>query len=420
MGSRSNFAVLNIPAADAAVMDHQSPVSDSYRRVVHMASLSPSGMFSAAIVDVVCHDMRSVTSLPPSELHVWTCEKPFNPEEEEEDDIDESPGQVWRHIGIVALHRHAVGPVEANGHEFAASAGASLDWAHDDSLALLVPVPIPSSQPRDPLNDSSDMFEASSQQGGALLSITKWRTDEFEDGPSFGDTWNGKVPGKIPNIDMPGVPLVLPFTSGPDGMLMLKEWYGEGDCACVVWGKGKIAVYSVTAPSSEGGGVSPIPPLYISDAGRSGPYLSVQVSQYSHLHSSHADAHISGGHHAHCHHSSNAMATHSGHSFRESCIRPNKASNVDAPLAAIKSQVPKQKRNTFEYESAGISSNCNERDMEGLFSCGCRTDMTYHTFPLLVALDSLGSIICVRLSTYPELPMKCTAKVSSSHVSGVS
>ena len=255
VGTRSNYAILNIPPFEwTGAAAAPTPVASDLKRVVHMASLSPSGLFAAAIVDIICHDMRNVAALPPSELHVWTCQAVGN-------DVDDGAGDVWRHIGAVALHRHAVAPVEAEEHTFAASAGAALDWAHDDSLVLLVPVPIPSSATRDPLNDSTDMFDSGKQEGGALLSITKWSQEEFNEPPSFDATWNN-VPGKVPQIDMPGIPLLLPFTCGLDGMLMLKEWYGQGDCACVVWGKGKIAVYTISAPTGDGVTL-PISPLWI-------------------------------------------------------------------------------------------------------------------------------------------------------------
>jgi hypothetical protein len=423
VSSRSNYAILNIPPLDSATSAFaHSTVAASFKRVVHMTSLSPSGLFAAAIVDVVCHDMKSITSLPPSELHVWTCQQTLaGAVSGGVLDAEDSPGDSWRHIGTVALHRHALAPVESEQHEFAASAGACLDWAHDDSLALLVPVPIPASKGRDPLNDSTEMFDAGKQEGGALLSITKWKQEEYEEAPSLGDAWNA-ASRKVPHIDMPGVPLILPFMSGPDGMLMLQEWYGEGDCACVVWGKGKIAVYAIHAPT--GDSYLPINPMWISDAGRSGPYLSVHVSQYSHLHTYHPQGQgVTGCHGQGIGNSSNAIATHNGHSFKEKCVGPNYMENVDAPMLSsgrhVKSQVPRQKH-TFTYDSTRKTLDCGTCDAEGLSSCDCRTDTHFHTFPLLVALDSLGGIVCVRLSTYPDPPMKCIAKVSSSHVSGVS
>lgn len=263
VGSRSNYAILNIPPLDTAgTGDPLASQLSGLRRVVHMTSLSPSGLFAAAIVDVVCHDMKNVKALPPSELHVWTCQRLHAEVAGDVFDVEDGPGDVWRHIGTVALHRHAMAPVESDDHEFAASAGASLDWAHDDSLALLVPVPIPASKERDPLNDSAEMFDAGKQEGGALLSITKWKQDEYEEAPSLGDIWN-TASRKVPHINMPGIPLILPFASGPDGMLMLREWDGEGDCACVVWGKGKIAVFAIHAPESDERYL-PINPLWIS------------------------------------------------------------------------------------------------------------------------------------------------------------
>ena len=142
----------------------------------------------------------------------------------------------------------------------------------------------------------------------------------------------------------------------------------------------------------------------------------MQVSQYSHLHTAHASPGLLGWRQS----SANAIATYDGHSFHESCVKPNHMENVDAPAQRRRKHASRKTTKNAHQESAGVTSDCIACDAEGLFSCECRTDTQYHTFPLLVALDSLGSITCVRISTSPEPPVKYIAKVSASHVSGVS
>mmetsp|Transcript_11913 Transcript_11913/g.18010 ORF Transcript_11913/g.18010 Transcript_11913/m.18010 type:complete len:1070 (+) Transcript_11913:2-3211(+) len=411
--SRSGFAVLSPPATSTGSLDCSNILSESHVQHIQAASLSPSGLFVAAIVAYSSAKNNTSNTVPvqsstttgkASELHVWSCS---NVDEEES-------GCVWRHLGVVALHTSSVD---------SSAAGPTMNWSFDDCLVLLVPVPLPSQGDNAHRDTENAPSARHLHQSGALLSITKWASEMSFD-ESISPSHTGNICKSIPHIDMPGLPLVIPFTCQVDGVIVLPEWYGAGDCGVVVYGGSKISLFGVYTMGSEvhRDGVKPSVPLWISDAGSSGPFLSLHLAEYTHTHTMSSS------------HSTNtslrygtigtAVSTHTsdaiGHSYSESltgCHYAGTDERVYDMRTTRRSQAMHKSKNSFKYSS---SSRVKETDNLGYSSCGC-TDVVSHTFPLLVALDSLGSVQCCRLTvdeSGDSTCVSCIAKVAASHISG--
>ena len=406
------------------------------RHIVRHVTYSPSGLYIAAVVDVLHAPLHSADSSmrlksalgtdsnpkwtqAPSELHVWSR-------------LSNNPGEgaAWNHLGEVTLYTAGASNYLRNSTQQCSSdLPATLSWTLDDSLVMLVAVPIPES----PSTDLTVVGSAKSPaQSGALVSITNWADKMPQTCTSsfVHDFSSGVLSNAIPTIEMPGIPIILPFVKKPEGVHVISNWQGPPcDCAIAVWGDTKTAIFAINADWHG----DAITPMWVKDIGRGGPLLSVHIVDYSHAYSKckqdeqsikNLNANVA-----------TSIQKTGGRSLEEiSVVSQNISVEREADYRLTQrgvmnaSQINMNKRPTKKQESSNLKTGCQ--------CC----DVIFRSYPLLLTLDVTGTIHCSRL-TFPadfnedfdaysgtkhvlssttqcQPPDSCVVKVASAHVSG--
>lgn len=411
------------------------------RQVVRLTSYAPSGLFIAAVVDVfyapLAHDVGEWKQAP-SELHVWSRMSTSCSAGE--------ATEAWQHLGEVTLYTAGADESNSSSQSSKSSLPATVSWTLDESLVLLVAVPIPEPNKRDLTTAGA---AASPAQSGVLLSITNWteKIGVSREDTSLQDEFSSPYMSAptTPSIAMPGMPLILPFVKKPDGVKVITDWHGPPcDCALTVWGETKIAIYMIDVDCREA-----ITPLWVKDVGRSGPLLAVHISDYSHVFTDCTKKGIGS-----MNPNDNVVtSTHKagGRSFSETTIitqakvMENRADYKLTQSGVQNASRLNKERNQAHSKKSIVKSktNSNSSFVTGSVptGTGCQCcDVVYRSYPLLMTLDSVGAISCSRL-TFPvdfdqefggtsgiieglaatsqaQAPASCVAKVSLAHVSG--